>query len=296
MNSDKKAASYYSSIFYIIITKIKTLSDPPLPFYTIFKNIITIPPIARFTEKIEDFGELRREQSQNLIIMNTIAFETTEKSASVAIFENERLTYFAQLPLEIRSAQSLAPGLKKALTQTGLQPTQIGLVAVAQGPGSFTGLRVGVVSAKTFAWAVNADIIGVDSMEVCAHQAPQNVEKISVAFDCQRGQVIYRSFDRAEDGTFVPAGDEKTVVWRDWLAQTEPDRWLSGPYVSRIDPALLENRLVVAPELRSPTAQGVGELAIRQYAAGKKDVLWDLLPHYSRPAAAEEKRMVASNK
>ena len=99
--------------------------------------------------------------------MNCIALETTEKSASVAIFKNERMIYCAQLPTEVRSAQSLAPGLKQALTQTGLEPTQIGLVAVAQGPGSFTGLRVGVVSAKTFAWAVNADIIGVDSMEIC---------------------------------------------------------------------------------------------------------------------------------
>ena len=267
-----------------------------MPFYTIFKNIITIPPIAWFIEKIENFGDLRRSQLQNLIIMYCIALETTEKSASVAIFENERLTYFAQLPLEIRSAQSLAPGLKHALTKTGLQPTQIGLVAVAQGPGSFTGLRVGVVSAKTFAWAVNADIIGVDSMEVCANQAPKDVEKISIAFDCQRGQVIYRNFDRAEDGTFAPADDEKTVGWHDWLAQTEPDRWLSGPYVSRIDPDALENRLVVAPELRAPTAKGVGELAIRQYKSGKKDVLWNLLPRYSRPAAAEEKRMAASNK
>ena len=71
--------------------------------------------------------------------MNCIALETTEKSASVAIFENERMTYYAQLPAEIRSAQSLAPGLKEALTQTGLEPTQIGLVAVAKGPGSFTG-------------------------------------------------------------------------------------------------------------------------------------------------------------
>ena len=266
------------------------MSDPPLRFYTIFKNIITIPPIARFTEKIENFGELRREHLQILIIMNCIALETTEKSASVAIFENERMIYYAQLPMDIRSAQSLAPGLKQALTQTGLEPTQIGLVAVAQGPGSFTGLRVGVVSAKTFAWAVNADIIGVDSMEVCALQAPQDVEIISVAFDCQRGQVIYRNFDRAADGTFSPVGNEKTVAWRDWLAQTEPDRWLSGPYVNRIDPAALENRLIFSTELRAPTAKGVGELAIRQYKSGRKDVLWDLLPRYSRPAAAEEKR------
>ena len=228
--------------------------------------------------------------------MNCIALETTEKSASVAIFKNERMIYCAQLPTEVRSAQSLAPGLKQALTQTGLEPTQIGLVAVAQGPGSFTGLRVGVVSAKTFAWAVNADIIGVDSMEICANQAPLDVNKISVAFDCQRGQVIYQDFDRSPDGTFAPVGEEKTVAWQDWLAQTESTRWLSGPYVSRINASSLENRLVVASELRSPSAKGVGELAIRQYAAGRKDVLWDLLPRYSRPAAAEEKRMAALDK
>lgn len=277
--------------YIIIITKIKTLSDPPLLFYIFFKNIINDSSDCTVYGKIGNVAELCRKKFQKVIIMNSIALETTEKSASVAIFENESIIYYAQLPLEIRSAQSLAPGVKEALTQTGLAPSQIQLVAVAQGPGSFTGLRVGVVSAKTFAWAVNADIIGVNSMEVCAFEAPKDVSKISVAFDCQRGQVIFQDFDRMPDGAFSPVSDEKTLAWRDWLAQTEQTRWLSGPYVSRIDPALLENRLVIAQEFREPNAKGVGALAIRLYQAGRKDVLWDLVPHYSRPAAAEEKRM-----
>ena len=222
--------------------------------------------------------------------MKILAVDSSAAVASVAILSDNTVLGEYFLDNGNTHSETILPMTESLLSRLSMTLDEIDLFAVSIGPGSFTGLRVGVVSAKTFAWAVNADIIGVASLDVCACQAPKDVEKISVAFDCQRGQVIYRDFDRSPDGTFAPAGDEKTVAWRDWLAQTEPDRWLSGPYVNRIATDALENRLVVAPELRAPTAKGVGELAIRQYAAGKKDVLWDLLPRYSRPAAAEEKR------
>lgn len=227
--------------------------------------------------------------------MYILALETTDKSASVAVFDNENQIYSTELNPDIRSAQTLAPGIDQALHCAGITPADVKLVAVTQGPGSFTGLRVGVVTAKTFAWAVNADIIGVDTLECVANEAPENVLSVSVAFDCQRGQVIYRNFNRDESGWFVPSGEETVANWQTWLEETDSACWLSGPYVDRIDNSALSERNVVPAALRAPTAVGTAKLAWRLYQSGRKDDLMQLLPHYSRPAAAEEKRL-ASNK
>ncbi len=223
--------------------------------------------------------------------MYLLALETTDKAASVAIFNDSQLLQFEQLPLQIRSAQSLAPGIQRILQQAAISPQQIELVAVAEGPGSFTGLRVGVVTAKTFAWAVNAKIIGVDTLEAIANNAPPEVKSVSVAMDCQRGQVIYRNFVRDNSDYFAPNSDEKVENWEQWLENTDKSTYLSGPFVCKIEESFLKDRLIVPQVNQSPNAQSVGLLAWRKSQLNQYNDLWQLLPRYSRPAAAEEKRL-----
>src|SRR3972149_6836639 len=70
-----------------------------------------------------------------------------------------------------RTAQILAPGVRDLLDAHDWAPASIQLIAVAIGPGSFTGLRIGVTMAKTFAYAVGAQVIGVNTLAVLAEQA-----------------------------------------------------------------------------------------------------------------------------
>ena len=77
------------------------------------------------------------------------------------------------LPEKSRTAQALVPAIRSQFDAAGWKPTDVQLIAVTQGPGSFTGLRVGITTAKTFAYAVSAQVIGVNTLLALAEQAPR---------------------------------------------------------------------------------------------------------------------------
>src|SRR5687768_12135976 len=104
--------------------------------------------------------------------MRILALETSGLSGEVALLEGERVIAEQWLDPGQRTARSLAPGMKQILQTAGWQPRDVQLVAVTIGPGSFTGLRVGVTAAKTLAYAVGCEVMGVDTLEVIAAQAP----------------------------------------------------------------------------------------------------------------------------
>jgi tRNA threonylcarbamoyladenosine biosynthesis protein TsaB len=189
-----------------------------------------------------------------------------------------------------RSAQSLAPAIRRLVAETGWTPAQVQLVAVAIGPGSFTGLRVGVTTAKVFADAVGADILGVDTLEAVATAAPPQIHAVSAAIDAQRGDVVAAWFHRGPDGWFVPTEPARLLAAEEWLGRLTPGVFATGPalrkYASRLPPGLA----VLESQHWAPQAAMVGQLAAHLYAAGRRDDLWTIGPRYSRRSAAEEKR------
>ncbi len=100
--------------------------------------------------------------------MRIISWETTGTAGSVAALIDDRVLLERYLPDEQRSAQSLAPSIDALLAEVGWRPAEVELIATAVGPGSFTGLRVGVTTAKMFAYAVNCPLIGVNTLEAIA--------------------------------------------------------------------------------------------------------------------------------
>src|SRR6185369_14233589 len=97
-----------------------------------------------------------------------IAIETSGRHGSVAALggDADAAPPIGQIVLtaEQRTAQALAPSLKQLLAAVGWSPKDVEMVAVAIGPGSFTGLRIGVTTAKAFAYAVGAEVIGVNTL------------------------------------------------------------------------------------------------------------------------------------
>jgi tRNA threonylcarbamoyladenosine biosynthesis protein TsaB len=88
---------------------------------------------------------------------------------SVALLDGPTLLAEHLLSTDRRSAQTLAPAIVEILKSQQIEPRQIKLVATTTGPGSFTGLRVGVTAAKTFAYAAGAEVIGISTLEAIAH-------------------------------------------------------------------------------------------------------------------------------
>lgn len=220
--------------------------------------------------------------------MRILAIETTDLAGSVAAFDGEQLLGEVILNPHQRSAQSLAPGLVQLWAQTGWKPADLELVAVTVGPGSFTGLRVGVTTAKVLAYVAHAEVLGIDTLESVAMRAPAHVETMSIGVDAQRGQVVAQSFHR-QHGILVPMDAQRLLDVDEWLAGIPADCPVSGPILRKLADRLPSNVHALAPEYWYPTAEATGRLAARLYQAGRRDDLWQLVPRYSRRAAAEEK-------
>ena len=222
--------------------------------------------------------------------MRILALETTEMAGSLAAMHDRKLLAEIELDSKQRTAQSLAPGMKTLLAEAGWRPTDVELVAVTIGPGSFTGLRLGVTTAKTFAYAVGAEVLGVGTLETIAAAAPPQVDALAVAVDAQRGQVVAGSFRRDDDGWFRPDAAAELIDVENWLAGLRSGTIVSGPVLGKLLDQLPEGVTPIDRQLWRPRASTVARLAQRDYAAGRRDDVWTLVPRYSRPSAAEEKR------
>lgn len=222
--------------------------------------------------------------------MRILAIETTATAGSLAAARGG--TLLAELPLSAHSgsARSLAPGLKQILEQVGWRPRDVELVAVAAGPGSFTGLRVGVTTAKTFAYCVGASVLGVDTLEVIAAAVPDGVEALSVGLDAQRGEVVAQCFRRDAHGLLAPQGPWALVPGSDWLADLPRGTCVAGPVLRTLGTSAPEHVVLLDRQYWFPTAAAVAAVALRRYEAGQRDDVWSLLPRYCRRSAAEEKR------
>lgn len=230
--------------------------------------------------------------------MRILAIETTEIAGSVAALEADRLLAARDLDSQMRSAQSLAPALAALLQSTGWNATDVELVAVAVGPGSFTGLRVGITTAKLFAYAVGAGVMGIDTLEVIAAQAPAEVDQVWAAMDAQRGQVFAAQFirDPADSvGRWERRGEEMLLDNSAWLAQLSPGQAVSGPVLDKLANQLPSGVVAVEQKLWWPKAATVGQLAWQQFQSGRRDDVFGLVPQYFRPSAAEEKRTAEAN-
>lgn len=141
--------------------------------------------------------------------MRILALETTDRIGSVAALSGSNPLLQLALHSGQRSAQALAPAVRDLLEQVGWMPDEVELVAVSVGPGSFTGLRVGVTMAKVFAYAVGAEVLGINTLEAIANAgvakaktplAPMRegelsgMVRLTATMDAQRGDIVVQSF------------------------------------------------------------------------------------------------------
>jgi tRNA threonylcarbamoyladenosine biosynthesis protein TsaB len=220
--------------------------------------------------------------------MRMLALETSQMAGSVAALDDDRLLVERELAAGQRSAQSLAPAMRDVLTEVGWRPADVELVAVATGPGSFTGLRVGVTTAKVFAYATQSHVIGVNTLEVIAARVPVEVRRFAVVLDAQRRQVFAASFVRDDDGKLTCEESTRLVDDDAWIAGVAAGMTVTGPGLEKLAARLPAGVQMIEPAKWSPTAAAVGQVANRSFLAGHRDKVFDLVPHYFRRTAAEE--------
>ncbi|MCD4726914.1 MAG: tRNA (adenosine(37)-N6)-threonylcarbamoyltransferase complex dimerization subunit type 1 TsaB [Pirellulales bacterium] len=234
--------------------------------------------------------------------MRILALETTDKTGSVAALDDYNLLAELMLDQNQRSAQSLAPAMQALLEQVDWSPKDIQLVGVSIGPGAFTGLRIGVTAAKVFAYAVGADVMGINTLETVALGGAADLAGdvsqprgtgcqpvLHVAIDAQRGDVVAQPFAMHSPDRVESLGPQELLPADQWLSRLTPETVVSGPALLRLADRLPSGIKAMDRRYWPPRASAVGRLAAQYYSAGRRDDLWKLAPHYFRRSAAEEK-------
>lgn len=131
--------------------------------------------------------------------MKILAVDTSTKMGSVALTEDEALIAQIQLNVEITHTERLLPATENLFRQTGLTLEEMGGLAVAIGPGSFTGLRIGLATMKGFAQAQNLPLVGVSSLMALACNALTSDKPVVACLDAHRGEVYVAVYKNMEN-------------------------------------------------------------------------------------------------
>jgi tRNA threonylcarbamoyladenosine biosynthesis protein TsaB len=219
----------------------------------------------------------------------TLAIETSGLVGSLALLDGETCLEERTLELGRQHGQSLIPEMKRLLTDLGRTPRDCELLAVSTGPGSFTGLRVGVVCAKTWGYATGCRVVGVDTHLAIAGNTPAGIRRVQIVSDAQRGDLFFSTFVRNADGNWETADalDYRPVAaWIDGLTAEEA---VSGPGVAKLVEQIQERCHLLEPSHWRPRAAEVGRIGVELARGGHLSDLWTLEPLYVRRSSAEEK-------
>lgn len=147
--------------------------------------------------------------------MKTLALETSAKSVSVAVTEDGKVLASSYQNIGLTHSVTLMPLLDGMLQNAGLTLKDMDLLAVAAGPGSFTGLRIGVSALKGLAWAEDKPCCGVSTLEAMAQNGRLFTGTVVCAMDARRSQV-YNALFRCENGQLTRLCPDRPSAWRNW--------------------------------------------------------------------------------
>jgi tRNA threonylcarbamoyladenosine biosynthesis protein TsaB len=211
-----------------------------------------------------------------------LIIETSGPAGWVALAEGSSLRAAQRLDEARRQARDLAPAVAELLAGAGWKPRDVAADVVGRGPGSYTGLRVGIMSAKAFAYAAGCPVLAIDTFPAIAFQAPAEATPLDVIADAQQQKVYLQRFERGE-----PASPLTIRAVTEWLASA-PAPWVSGPGL-RLHRARLPATVRAVDESRwEPRPESLLRLALRRWAAGERDDPFAVEPLYLRPSSAEQ--------
>ena len=160
-------------------------------------------------------------------------------------------------------------------------------VAVARGPGSFTGLRVGLSMAKGMAHGLNIPIIGVSSLEAMANQMPFLEHPLCTLMSSRRGEVIFALFKWDDAKGMTRITEDRTVTFKDLVGFIKGPTYFIGNNFTAQQPIVKElvndNALIAPSHLWSLRASSIGVLALKRFISNDFDDITDLVPEYLRP-------------
>lgn len=224
--------------------------------------------------------------------MLILSFESSAKAASAALVRDGKLLSQYTQVSGLTHSRTLLPMGEDMLKNAELTIQDVDLIAVAHGPGSFTGIRIGVSMVKGLAWAADKPCVGVSTLEAMAWQGAAVGGYICPVMDARRSQV-YNALFRIENGCPVRMCDDRAISLEELageLKALDAPVFLVGDGTELTDKFLTDANIphIAAPDyLRWQSAWGVA-MAARDKTPGSSE---SLLPVYLRLSQAERERL-----
>lgn len=221
--------------------------------------------------------------------MKILAIDTSNLNLGVAILDNgivvgEIITY-----IQKNHSIRLMPAITNLMNEVGIKPGELDRIVVAKGPGSYTGVRIGVTTAKTLAWSLNIPIVGISSLALLAQNGTFFDGVISPLFDARRGQV-YTGLYESKSRTLVQVKDDRNILLTDWLdmlKDTGKNVLFLGNDVSihqKVVKEILGNTAIIAPlSMNNPRPSELAVLGMNY----DPEEIHSFVPNYIRLAEAE---------
>jgi tRNA threonylcarbamoyladenosine biosynthesis protein TsaB len=215
-----------------------------------------------------------------------LVIETSGRVGQLGLARDGAVVRSAALDESRRHARDLAAVAGRLLAEEGLTPKDLTGVMVGVGPGSYTGLRVGVMSAKALAYATGCRLVAVPTFAAIAEQAPAEARHVWVIADALQGMIYAERFDH-RDGQWVSADPLRITPAGEGLSRLPAGAWVSGPGVAIHAEGIRHATVVPEPD-RHPRVESVVRVGLRLPPV-TRDELFRLEPLYLRGSSAEEK-------
>jgi tRNA threonylcarbamoyladenosine biosynthesis protein TsaB len=221
---------------------------------------------------------------------HALAIETSSRIGSVAIVEDGRVVAEDEFPHGLQHAAQLVVRIDQLCKARGCSPANLQELYVSVGPGSFTGLRIGITLAKTLAFATGAKIVTVPTVEVLAQNAPTDATELLIVLDAKRGQIFTARLAREREG-WVEREPAHLDDLPSMLARAPRPIWLLGegiPHHRQFIPEDDSSVSLTSSDLWQPRAAAVARIGL-ELASRNAFVEPDrLTPLYVRKPEAQE--------
>lgn len=150
--------------------------------------------------------------------MNILAIDTSNQVLGISILQEGNIIGELTTNLKKNQTSRLMPGIHQLMKTIDMSPNQLDKIVVAKGPGSYTGVRIGITTAKSLAWALSIPIVGISSLEVLAYQGRFFSSYICPFFDARRGMVFTGLYEW-DDNQLVNVQEEVNISMDIWLGR-----------------------------------------------------------------------------
>ena len=224
--------------------------------------------------------------------MKILALETSAKAVSAAVCQEGKILCSAYQDTGLTHSRTLMPIVEHLFANTGLTMAEMDAVAVAAGPGSFTGIRIGIAAAKGLAFGADKPAVAVSTLAAMARNVAFADGLVICAMDARRQQ-IYNALFRAEHGTLTRLTEDRAISLEDLAKELEDNslpKMVVGDGAALCVAALTATGIACRPAPAHLIMQNAASVALEAEAlaaAGKVCSAQDLAPVYLRPAQAD---------